>query len=47
MSRPKKTIDKGYHFYIEFELSINQEDIVFKIIDMLKTSFDVKWLGRY
>jgi prephenate dehydratase len=47
MSRPKKTIDKGYHFYIEFELSINQEDIVFKMIDMLKTSFDVKWLGRY
>jgi prephenate dehydratase len=47
MSRPKKTIDKGYHFYIEFELKTNQEDILFKVIDVLAQTFEVKWLGRY
>jgi prephenate dehydratase len=47
MSRPKKTVDKGYHFYIEFELNIDQEDTLFKVINMLNTSFEVKWLGRY
>jgi prephenate dehydratase len=47
MSRPKKTRIKSYYFYIEFELDQKSSQHIEEVIDLLNTSFEVKWLGMY
>jgi prephenate dehydratase len=47
MSRPKIERIKSYYFYLEIELSPNQKDDIFKVMDELSKTFDVKWLGTY
>lgn len=47
MSRPKKSKIKSYYFYIEFELDQKSSKHIQEVIQLLNTSFDVKWLGMY
>lgn len=47
MSRPTKVVSGTYHFYIETALSKTKADALENVLDMMRKTFDVTFLGTY